>query len=120
MSLDERIFTALSALFAGRVYPEQAPASVPRPFAVYQPVSTVGSYTLAGSANNDLVRVQVDVYTEDAHPLATHSELAEATRFALEQQLQATLQSLRRTRESETKLRRTTLEIYVRTKPNQP
>ena len=57
------LFSVLSPVFSGRLYPQVAPPNAVRPFAVYSRVSSIPA-TIHGMAAGQESRVQVDIYAE--------------------------------------------------------
>lgn len=67
MNASTLIYTALSPLVAGQVYPHLIPetADDTPPYIIYQIVSTLPITTLDGITHHERVRVQIDVYHDD-------------------------------------------------------
>ncbi len=67
MSLQTDLFTLLTGLFGGRVYPAIAPDDVTLPYATYTRVAAVEQSTLdtnGGTGNPNQTRLQIDVYND--------------------------------------------------------
>jgi hypothetical protein len=64
MTISSRIFSLLSPLFDGRVYPGLAPAGTARPFAVYTKAGVQPNGTLNSAGTADRRLVQIDIYTD--------------------------------------------------------
>jgi len=60
--IQEQVFTALSPLVSGRVYPAVAPNNVTVPYIVYLRVASTPENTLADGQPIQQTRLQVDVY----------------------------------------------------------
>ena len=63
MTVQESIYSALQATFAGRLYPLVAPSTVTLPYAVYQVISQVPQNVLADTPGLYNSRIQIDVFT---------------------------------------------------------
>ena len=79
--MEKIIFTELSGLVDGKVYPLVAPDKIIAPYIVYSNVATTSENTLDGGASIDLLRMQVDVY---AGTYDQAKELAAQARSSLE------------------------------------
>ena len=78
--IQEQLFTALSGVAGGRVFPNLAPNDVQAPYLVYLRVASVPENTLADGIPIDNTRVQIDCFdTTYAGALA----LAESVKAAL-------------------------------------
>ncbi|NIF80139.1 DUF3168 domain-containing protein [Paraburkholderia sp. Cy-641] len=62
--LEEAVFSALSVLADGRVYPDEAPESTQRPFITFQVVGGRPNVVMAGPAAARNARVQFNVWAE--------------------------------------------------------
>lgn len=62
--LEEAIFSALSGLAGGRVYPDEAPEGTPRPFITFQGASGRANVVMAGPAAQRNARVQFNVWAD--------------------------------------------------------
>lgn len=63
MSLEARIFAALSALVSGRVFPDIAPEGVAKPYITYQQVGgDAVNYVEAAVPDTQNARVQINVW----------------------------------------------------------
>ena len=60
--IQQDIFTALSTLAGGRVFPNIAPNNVQKPYVVYARVSSAPENTLADGAPIENTRLQVDCF----------------------------------------------------------
>ena len=60
--IQQDIFTALSTLAGGRVFPNIAPNNVQKPYVVYARVSSAPDNTLADGAPVENTRLQVDCF----------------------------------------------------------
>lgn len=67
MNASEKIYSLLSGLVDGRVYPLFVPESAPTAdsYIVYQIINTTPDNTLDGVTGHEWVRVQIDVYHDD-------------------------------------------------------
>ena len=73
------IYTALSAAFGGRVYPQVAPDWTPAPYAVYGAIASAPITTLANGSPIESSRYQLDVWGNtylEAHTLAESARAA--------------------------------------------
>lgn len=66
-----------------KIYPDTAPQQVTFPYVVYQEINTSPSDDKDGTSRLDVVRVQVDLYTQNYDTCET---LAAAVRAALDRQ----------------------------------
>lgn len=111
MSIETTIYTALSSLANGKVYPLVSPEKVETPYIVYSKVSSTPENTLNGGSTIDLIRIQVDVY---AATYAAVKTLAESTRSALENgAVKATIQTEQDLFEPDLKVYRVSQDYYV-------
>ncbi len=62
MAIENDIYSVLSPLVGGRVYPLITPEEPTKPYIVYQVVSNVSQVSLSGPTGLSRRRVQVDVY----------------------------------------------------------
>ena len=60
--IQQDIFTALSGVAGGRVFPNIAPSNVQKPYVVYARVSSAPENTLADGAPIENTRLQVDCF----------------------------------------------------------
>ena len=60
--IEETLFTTLSALAGGRVYPLIAPDSPIKPFIIYQNIANTPEVTLANGVPISNTRMQIDCY----------------------------------------------------------
>ena len=60
--IQQEIFTALSGVAGGRVFPNIAPNDVQKPYVVYARVSSAPDNTLADGAPVENTRLQVDCF----------------------------------------------------------
>lgn len=110
MSIETTIYTALSSLASGKVYPLVAPEKVTAPYIVYSRISSTPENTLDGGATIDLVRIQVDTY---ANTYSAVKLLAESVRSALEgSAAKATLQTDQDLFEPDLKVYRISQDYY--------
>ena len=77
--IQEDVFSALSSVVGGRVYPNIAPNNVPKPYVVYARVSSSPENTLGDGSPIDNTRLQVDCYD---NTYAQAVALAEAVKAA--------------------------------------
>ena len=112
MTIETTIYTALSSLASGKVYPLVAPEKVSAPYIVYSRISSTPENTLDGGATIDLVRIQVDTY---ANTYSAVKSLAESVRSAMESSasIKATLQSDQDLFEPDLKFYRISQDYYV-------
>ncbi|NBO83691.1 MAG: DUF3168 domain-containing protein [Betaproteobacteria bacterium] len=78
--IQEQLFTALSTVAGGRVFPNVAPNNVTRPYVVYARVASTPENTLADGAPVENTRFQIDCF--DA-TYAAAVALAEAVKTAM-------------------------------------
>jgi hypothetical protein len=64
VSIETDLVNAISSTFSGRVYPDTAPASTPRPFCVYQTVGGVPVNNFCGDALQHNSRIEVWVWAD--------------------------------------------------------
>lgn len=108
--IENTIYTALSGLASGRVYPIVMPEKGTVPAIVYQRISSTPENTLDGGATIDQIRIQVDTY---AKTYAEAKNLASQVRTALESSsAKATLQTDVDFFEPDVKLYRVTQDFY--------
>ena len=80
MSLDEKLFAALSPLVGGEVYPDVAPDGVVKPYITYQQVGgDAVNYTEGSIPDRRNARVQINVWAETRLAASSLSELVEDT-----------------------------------------
>ena len=60
--IQQDLFTALSGVAGGRVFPNIAPGNVQKPYVVYARVSSAPENTLADGASVENTRLQVDCF----------------------------------------------------------
>jgi hypothetical protein len=60
--IEQSLFTALSGLAGGRVYPLTAPDSPTKPFIIYQNIANTPEVTLANGVPINNTRMQIDCY----------------------------------------------------------
>lgn len=110
MTIETTIYTALSSLASGKVYPLVAPEKITAPYIVYSRISSTPENTLDGGATIDLVRIQVDTY---ANTYSAVKSLAESVRSALEgSAAKATLQTDQDLFEPDLKVYRISQDYY--------
>jgi hypothetical protein len=110
MTIETTIYTALSSLASGKVYPLVAPEKVAAPFIVYSRIASTPENTLEGGATIDQVRIQVDTY---ANTYSAVKSLAESVRSAMEGSgAKATLQTDQDLFEPDLKLYRISQDYY--------
>ena len=78
--IEESLFTALSSLAGGRVYPMIAPDSPTKPFIIYQNIANTPEVTLANGVPINNTRMQIDCYDKT---YAAVKALAAAVQAAL-------------------------------------
>lgn len=111
MTIETSIYTALSSLAAGKVYPLVAPEKVTAPFIVYSRLASIPENTLDGGSTIDLIRIQVDTY---ANTYSAAKSLAESVRSAMEGALvKGTLQTDQDLFEPDLKFYRISQDYYV-------
>lgn len=64
-SAESIVYDAIKTLAAGRVYPDEAPLGVARPFIVFQAVGGESTNYLSNTDNLQNGRVQVSVWADD-------------------------------------------------------
>jgi hypothetical protein len=79
--IQQDIFTALSSVVGGRVFPNIAPGNVQKPYVVYARVSSAPENTLANGSPIDNTRLQVDCFDVT---YAGAALLADAVKAALD------------------------------------
>lgn len=110
MTIETVIYSALSGLASGKVYPLVAPEKVVAPFIVYTRIASTPQNQLNGSATLDQVRIQVDTY---ANTYSAVKALGVQVRSAIEgSSAKATLQTEQDFYEPELKLYRLTQDYY--------
>ncbi|CAG9184277.1 DUF3168 domain-containing protein [Cupriavidus respiraculi] len=65
MTIEETLFAVLGDMVGGRVFPDEAPANVPRPFVIYQQVGGDPFSFLEGAADVANGRFQIAVWSGD-------------------------------------------------------
>ena len=78
--IQEQLFTAISGVAGGRVFPNLAPNDVQTPYLVYLRVASVPENTLADGVPIDNTRVQIDCFDTTYAAALT---LAESVKAAL-------------------------------------
>ena len=78
--IQEQLFTALSGVAGGRVFPNLAPNDVQTPYLVYLRVASVPENTLADGIPIESTRVQIDCFDTTYAAVIT---LAESVKAAL-------------------------------------
>jgi hypothetical protein len=110
MTIETTIYSALSTLASGKVYPLVAPEKVVAPYIVYSRIASTPENTLDGGATIDLVRIQVDTYH---NTYSAVKSLAESVRLALESSgAKATLQTDQDLFEPDLKVYRVSQDYY--------
>jgi hypothetical protein len=111
MTIETAIYTALSGLASGKVYPLVAPEKVTAPYIVYSRISSTPENTLDGGSTIDLVRIQVDTY---ANTYSACKNLAESVRVAMESGVvKSTMQTDQDLFEPDLKVYRISQDYYV-------
>src|SRR5574340_121579 len=80
--IQETVFSALSGLVAGRVYPSVAPDGAVAPFIVYQRVGSSPENTLADGQPVQQTRMQIDAYATTYAAAQTLAQQIEAAMTA--------------------------------------
>jgi len=79
--IQQEIYSALSGVACGRVYPNIAPNNVAKPYVVYARVSSSPENTLSDGSPIDNLRLQIDCYDST---YAAAVALAEAVKSAFD------------------------------------
>jgi hypothetical protein len=111
MTIEQQIYTALSAIASGRVYPLVIPEKSPMPAIAYLRIASTPENTLDGGATIDQIRIQVDTY---ANTYAEAKTVSASVRTAMESaSFKGTLQTDQDLFEPDVKLYRVTQDYYV-------
>jgi hypothetical protein len=76
--IEQDIYSAIQAVFSGRVYPDTAPMGTTYPFCVYQQVGGVPSNSFCGNTNKQNARVQFWVWSRSREEASQLSRLIES------------------------------------------
>ena len=111
MSIEQDIYTALSGIAGGRVYPLVIPENSTMPAISYLRIASTPENTLDGGATIDQIRIQVDTY---AKTYAEAKTVSASVRSAMESaSFKGTLQTDQDLYEPEVKLYRVIQDYYV-------